>query len=216
MTEYKWSKSKNLYESPQKTIEKNKKQFDDQTDLNSHSILEHLEMMRMGLAIKGAYDLCEKLTKKIYHQNNITIIQGFQKNNQNVKSEFNKMYSDLQKQYESLKKEIGVNNVTDKTFSSFDSFEDFYDNFKDFTLFLENNPINDVSKLATYAHKHGDQLNNNLSFISLAVHLVHEHRHQHIHNEMPISLPCGHKLDPTMIETTKFCPTCGKPTKEKP
>lgn len=104
MTEYKWSKSKNLYESPQKTIEKNKKQFDDQTDLNSHSILEHLEMMRMGLAIKGAYYLCEKLTKKIYHQNNITIIQGFQKNNQNVKSEFNKMYSDLQKQYESLKK----------------------------------------------------------------------------------------------------------------
>lgn len=129
MTEYKWSKSKNLHVLPQKTIEKNKKQFDDQTDLNSHSILEHLEMMRMGLAINGAYDLCEKLTKKIYHQNNITIIQGFQKNNKNVKSEFNKMYSDLQKQYESLKKEIGVNNVTDKTFSSFDSFEDFYDSF---------------------------------------------------------------------------------------
>ena len=168
MTEYKWSKSKNLHVLPQKTIEKNKKQFDDQTDLNSHSILEHLEMMRMGLAINGAYDLCEKLTKKIYHQNNITIIQGFQKNNKNVKSEFNKMYSDLQKQYESLKKEIGVNNVTDKTFSSFDSFEDFYDSFKDFTLFLENNPINDVSELARYAHKHGDQLNNNLLFISLA------------------------------------------------
>ena len=214
MTEHKWSKSKNFHELPQNTIEKNKKKFDDQTDLKSHSILEHLEMMRMKSAINGAYDLCEKLTKKIYHQNNITIIQGFQKNNQNVKSEFNKMYSDLQKQYESLKKEIGVNNVTDKTFSSFDSFEDFYDNFTDFTLFLENNPIDDVSELATYAHKHGDQLNNNLLFISLAVHLVHEHKHQHIRNEMPISLPCGHQIQ--LDDTPNFCPTCGKPTKEKP
>lgn len=208
MTEYKWSKSKNFHDLNQNTIEKNKKPFDDQMDLNLHSILEHLEMMRMQSAINGAYDLCEKLTKKIYHQNNITVIQGFQTNNQNVKSELNKMYSDLQKQYESLKEEIGVNNIIEKTFSNFDSFEDFYENFKEFTLFLENNPIDDV-ELAAYAHEHGDQLNNNLLFISLAVHLVHEHKHQHIRSEMPISLPCGHELDPTMIKTTKFCPTCG-------
>ena len=83
-------------------------------------------------------------------------------------------------------------------------------------ILVKKIPINDVSKLAKYAHEHGDQLNNNLLFISLAVHLDHEHRHQHIRSEMPISLPCGHELDPTMIETTKFCPTCGKPTKEKP
>ena len=55
MTEYKWSKSKNLHVLPQKTIEKNKKQFDDQTDLNSQSILEHLEMMRMISTVHTIY-----------------------------------------------------------------------------------------------------------------------------------------------------------------
>lgn len=214
MTEHKWSKSKNFHELPQNTIEKNKKPFDDQMDLKSHSILEHLEMMQMQAAIESSYDLCKILTKNIYETENITIVKGFQTTNKRVKSEIHKMYSQLDEQYESLKKQVGTNGIINKTFSNFDSFDDFYDNFKEFTLSLEDNPSNDVSELATYAHKHGDQLNNNLLFISLAVHLVHEHKHQHIRNEMPISLPCGHQIQ--LDDTPNFCPTCGKPTKEKP
>ena len=209
MAKDKWSQSKNIHDLHGDTIKKTKQPFNDPTDLDLHSILKHLEMMQMQAAINGSYDLCKTLTKNIYDAENITVVKGFQTNNQHVKSELHKMYSQLEDQYESLKKQVGTDKVIDKTFSDFDSFDDFYDNFKEFTLFLEDNPSNDISKIASYAHEHGDQLNENLLLISLAVHLVHEHRHQHIRKKMPVLLSCGHKLDPKLMENIKFCPTCG-------
>lgn len=209
-TNDKWSKANPF--NPSQTQKSSKTKDESSSSLSPNNILEEFEKLRTIATIKASDMTSTILSANVYEKTNNTVITELKHDSEIVKEELRIMYEQLETQFDEMKKDFNTS-ISIESFDEFTSFDDFYTQFKDFTLFI-NDSSDDIDELFETAFTYKDELHNNQLFIFLAAHLAHEHKHQHVKDDLPKKLPCGHQIQ--LDDTPNFCPTCGKPTKEKP
>ena len=234
MTKDKWSQS-NQFHSNSKIIPMRKKLSNPEIDLDideiklddvihlltgiemdeenlDHSIddfIASIEKHQLDIANNIAETIAEQMSRNIYNKTHNSCVTELKNNSLVIKAELSTMFTELQESFNDMTNPKITENII-----GYNSFDDFYTDFRNFTLLLNQKFTSDIEDLKLVAEKYKDDLKNKPLFIFLALHLVHQHRHKHIYNEIPKSMPCGHKV--IISVEPNFCPTCGKPTKETP